>query len=892
MEPQNYLHPVWHRSTPSHPGTEGGPPARVPRRDQLDLLEHCRRFALTLLLAPAGFGKSTLLQQWLRRHGRERCVLLSLARHDDDPARFFRLLGQALREVVPDIDTVSYNQLSADINLPAESVVESLLPALDLIRGELFIALDDFQHIQSPLIQRVTCLLLEQLPAHVHVIIASRKHPDFSLSRLKLEDRLLLIDQHDMRLTPEQLRALSGTLALSLDESHLQRVLAFTEGWIAGAKMALLAQSSSALDTLQHFNGSLPEMVDYFAHVVLEDLAVPDREFLLGSAVFEYLDEAVCKAFMHDDNAAGQLERIVALGLFLHPVEGRPGCYRYHPLFQDYLRNRLQREQPRRVPELHAAAAQHFIQAGEEEQALQHARAAGNVSAYMAMLKQSCERWLRRGDFAAILRWTSEMEEEQLLPESELMLPLISALILSRRFNQAQYYLSVLKDMSTPLQGAYASATVMSFLEIMLQLFQHDTDFCLGSHHEALICSAAHHDIRAFSLAIIAYHYLLHGDYRMAKSHARQAKVVLAHTGHAYLESYADLILVLCDTYTGNMISAMLQAEVNANKADVQRNSPHWVNAATALAVVRYEQNRAQEAQHMCEELIPVVSSACATEVIVSVYLILSRMLHSAGHSARSARLLSHLDRLLHLGNYDRFVSQMAFEEMRQAFADKDNERMQRLAAGYQLEARLLSGHWQQPQAYDQSWEYYGLTSALWLRQKNRLSEAAHVLEVLSTSLRQCGCLGRAAIAEANLIVVRQLQGNENSGLQLLRHLLRECGLASLNRRAFDEAPGLAALLARTQRHNTLSLPAIYLEMYGDLLVVDDPAPVAMDKLLLTSKEQQILELLSAGLSNAEISERTGTALSTTKWHIKNIFSKMGVPNRAAAISRVRQRQM
>ena len=318
--------------------------------------------------------------------------------------------------------------------------------------------------------------------------------------------------------------------------------------------------------------------------------------------------------------------------------------------------------------------------------------------------------------------------------------------------------------------------------------------------------------------------------------------------------------------------------------------TPTWINAATAAAVVRYEQNRTQDSLNLLEELVPLVNSSCATEIIAYTYLTLSRLLSLRQENARAARLLSQLKRILQMGNYDRFMSQVVYEELRQARAENDMDAMDRIAEANQLHERLSSGTWRRTRAYDEGWERYGLATSLWLCSKQRFEEAEHILEVILAALKKSGANSRAVVVEANLVLTRHLMGDDNVALHRMKKMVDYYSIICINRTVFDEAPGLGKFLRRCHEVGNLPLPAIYVEMFKDLLQ-DNPSiqTEGREDTLLTAKEQEVLQLLRNGLSNNEISARIGVALSTTKWHLKNIFAKLGVSNRMAAILQAAQ---
>ncbi|MDF3031718.1 MAG: LuxR family transcriptional regulator, partial [Moraxellaceae bacterium] len=246
--------------------------------------------------------------------------------------------------------------------------------------------------------------------------------------------------------------------------------------------------------------------------MVLRDLTPALHEFVLCTALLEEFDAALCNAVLGRQDAARLIGLIAGQALFLQECAGRPGWYRYHALFQDFLQNRLRVESPERILALHCAAAEHLVQRGETEGALLHGER-GTPECFERTLGHCCRQWLTRGDYGPIIRWLGALPEDKLAANSDLFMPFVSALIFSRRFNQARYYLDVVQAATTPAEGRLADDSAPVFLEVMLQLFQHDTDFRLRDDHAVLLGSCRHHDIRAFSLAMLAYHHMLHADF-------------------------------------------------------------------------------------------------------------------------------------------------------------------------------------------------------------------------------------------------------------------------------------------------------------------------------------------------------------------------------------------
>lgn len=858
-------------------------PPGFAREELLELLSHCEHFPLTLLLAPAGSGKSTLLAHWQAGHTRRTVVYYPLQARDNDPVRFFRRLAETIRSQVEGFDISWFNPFAAEMHQAPEVVGEYLADALERIAGGLYIILDDFQYISQPTILDVLSAMLERLYGDTRVILSSRNHPGFSLSRLKLENKLLCIDQHDLRMSAAQIQQLNAHLGgPSLSPTYVDSLMAMTEGWVAGVKVALLAYARFGTIALERFNGSQPEIVDYFGHVVLKRLSPHLRDFFLCSAIFERFDGELCDHVLERSGSALLLEDIAVRELFMLPVDNQPGWYRYHALLHDFLAARLAVEQPHSIGALNRRAAHCFQQRGDFEQALQHAQRSHDPELFRSMLEEACEQWVRSGHFAEVLKWLEPLSESELFASPRLLVPMVYALTLSRRFHQARYCLDELEARAS--REPTVDALTRQLLALNLELFQFDLGFTPGERWTDLLAAGVPSEIRALALSILSYHHLLNARLQQAISMALEAKALLEQTGQSFLESYADLIIALCNRNACRATSA--RKDVYHDYQRTERSSPAWVNRATAMVVALYEQNQLAAAQQLCEDLMAVVSSSSATETIATVHITLSRLLYRRQSDGRAGRLLEQLSRILQLGNYARFASQVAQESMRQAFLSGRPAVLDALAQRLGIEERLAAGEWERARPYDECWERYGLAAVYWLVQRGAQPRACRILKVLAESLRRSEMKARTLVVEANLLVLSAPQLSKDEQLRALLQLVQHYGIVNINRSVFDEAPGFAEAVLGLLQSGQLEVPEKYRETYAEFLLAESTAPAPTPDLtsLLTGKEVEIFDCLLSGLSNTEISARMGIALSTTKWHLKNIYSKLNLSSRTEAI--------
>lgn len=859
--------------------------SRLQRPELLHLLEHSHTVALTLIVAPAGSGKSTLLQQWQQQHAQRCFVSLALKRQDADVRLFVRHLYQALSQHLSIPNTLFLNSFEPSPDYITH-LTHILLEAFEVLTEDFFILLDDFHYASSPYIQQFFTQLTAALAPQVHIIIASRTQPQFSLSRLKLNDQLFVIDNHHLRLAHTQLDAFCAVLqqsALSHEESTA--LFQLTEGWVAGIKLALLARAKTGSLLAQHIQGSQSEVMAYFMDVVLAELEPPLREFLWASSIFEHFDLQTIQFLLPHLECQALILATFQQNLFISTTDDGSLSFRYHPLFREFLRLRLQQEPQAYIHQLHHRAAHYFLAIAQPTLALSHAQQCHHPSDFYACLEQCCTQWLKEGQLHLLLSWLNQIPFVERIRYPELVLLHLSALIFSRLFNEAS---ALIQQVKTQHMHSYTASLQerLAFLENVFFLLSHDV-FDPNTTLTQIKLNQQFHDIRDAAPIFLARYMMLQGDYEMAIRYANHSKTLLASLNHAYLSSFADVIIVLSERELGHAHIAQPMTQAFFNRYAAFPNTPCWTNAATCMVVNLYEQGRHAEAFVLCKQLINDIDSACASELIFYVYITLAR-LHAQTSQRQAIQYFAQLRRILQLGQHNRLLHQLLVQELSHAIQTDNKERIQCIAHDYELAIKIQHHTWQQaPQCYNEAWLYGGLAAALYLRSKKQYDEALAILAVLNRHLIGTQMRLRLAVVKANQAVILALQGQQQEAYAILSALLARLGLHTITRTVFDEAPHVTDLLKTGHAQGFIALPQKYLDTYPELLRSEAaPTPItAIPNNMLTQKEQEILELVQQGRSNKEICHTLSISLSTTKWHIKNIFSKLHITNRASAIA-------
>ena len=365
---------------------------------------------LTLISAPAGFGKTTLLAEWLAApHAGDRSAAwLSLDQTDNESASFWRDFIAALQTVLPGVGVNALTLLGETQPPPIESVLATLLNDLSAVPNDVVLVLDDYHAIDAPDIQAGMAYLLEHLPPSMHLVIATRADPALPLARLRARGELVEIRVADLRFSPDEAAAyLNDVMKLSLTAPDIAALEDRTEGWIAALQLAALSMQGrdDVAAFIAAFAGDDRYIVDYLVDEVLQRQPPDVRDFLLQTSILVRMTGRLCDAVTGQVGGNGTLEALDRGNLFLVALDDRRQWYRYHHLFGDVLRAHLLNEQLDRIPDLHRRASEWYEQNGEPFEAIRHALAGDDVERAADLIELAIPAMRRARQEATLLGW-------------------------------------------------------------------------------------------------------------------------------------------------------------------------------------------------------------------------------------------------------------------------------------------------------------------------------------------------------------------------------------------------------------------------------------------------------------------------------------------------------
>jgi LuxR family maltose regulon positive regulatory protein len=375
---------------------------------------------LTLISAPAGFGKTTLISDWVEgltseekkgRHDDHIIGWFSIDKGDNDQVQFLSYIIAALNQIEgfdPNFGQAGMSMLKSPQPPPAETVLNSLINEIDAISEKLVLVLDDYHLIETQPIHDALTYLIEHLPPQAHLVIVSREDPPLPLARLRASDQLTDIRATDLRFTSsEASEFLNSVMGLNLSQEEIHRLERRTEGWVTGLQLAALSMQGREDTTvfINSFTGSHHMVLDYLIEEVLERQSTNVQTFMLGTAILNRLNASLCNAVSDQEDSQEILQELERANLFIIPLDNERNWYRYHHLFQELLRQRLDRIDPAKGKELHRRAALWWDENGFFDQAIEHALLCGEPEWAASMLEDHIDELWHGGKGIVVWRW-------------------------------------------------------------------------------------------------------------------------------------------------------------------------------------------------------------------------------------------------------------------------------------------------------------------------------------------------------------------------------------------------------------------------------------------------------------------------------------------------------
>ncbi len=882
----------------------------VPRPRLIERLNEGLHRKLTLISAPAGFGKTTLVSEWVANCNRP-VAWLSLDQGDGDPTRFLTYLITALQAVAPKIGEGLLGALQSPQSPPTESILTALLNVIATISEDFVLVLDDYHLIDAKPIDQALGYLLEHLPAQMHLLITTREDPNLGLARLRSRDQLTEFRVTDLRFIPsEAAEFLNAVMNFKLSTEEVAALETRTEGWIAGLQLAALSLRGhqDVAGFIQAFAGDHRYIVDYLVEEVLQRQPEATRSFLLQTAILDRLNGSLCDAVTGQPGGKARLETLQRGNFFLIPLDDKRHWYRYHHLFADVLLMHLNSEQPDQVSALHSRASLWFEQSGSPADAIRHALAAEDFEQTADLIERILPAMRQSRQESTVLGWLERLPKELFQRRPVLSVQYAGVLLASGRLEGVE---ARLQDGERWLERATDTAEMVVVDEVefrslpgSIAVFRAAHALALGNVGDTVtqarmaleFLPEENHLGRGAASGLLGLVYLRNGDLEAAQ------------------QSYADCL-------------ARLQKVGHITDA---------IGITIALTDIRMVQGRLLEAMRLYEHGLQLATEQAGLVLrgAADMYVGMSELMreHNDLNAARQ-----HLLKSQELGEFNglpqnHYRWRVAMARVQQAHGDLDGalellleaERFYvsdffpnvRPVAALKTRIWLAQGRlgdalsWVREQnlyaqddlSYLHEFEHITLARVL-LADRSTL-DAMQLLERLLKAAQEGARMGSVIEILVLQGLAFQAQSNLPAALEALRQALTLAEPEGYIRMFLDEGAAMLQLLREAARHKIVPdylrklLAGFEAEqrsagetpnpnLHGQASNASQP-PLET----LSQRELQVLRLLKTELNGLEMAHELRVSLNTLHTHTKNIYSKLGVNKRRAAVRRAEELEL
>ncbi|BBH22398.1 hypothetical protein Back11_37430 [Paenibacillus baekrokdamisoli] len=814
---------------------------------------------LTLVSAQAGYGKTTALSEWVKQC-RALVAWVSLDRQDNDWIRFWRYITASIQEKVPGFGKTVGSLLEKGPSVHFEPVITALLNELNGLTSELVIILDDYQFIALPTIHDSFIYLIEHLPSHIHLYIASRAELSIPTTRLLAKGELHQIDMQDLRFQlDEGLVFFRDMTDLLLTKEQVTQLFHQTEGWISGLQLAAISlkRSDDIAKSIHQFSGQQHNISDYLLEEVFQHQSESMRNFLLETSVLSRMNHSLCQFVTGQMNGQEQLERLEQLNLFIIPLDDHRNWYRYHHLLSDFLQQILSRSDPDKWRQAHIRAANWLEDHGFDEEAVEHFLEGKQYDDAVRLIEKNLYT-LMQSKSVTLNRWVSVLPENSFAEKPMIEMFYISVLLgvgeweaAFRRVEQAEVRFQGMQGRLSDAQWNQAMGNIYFFCSITSYL-QKDLE-------------------RTSAYFELVERYMPEGSFFQTMGRNR-------YQGY---DAFDDHLAFINDLHAADVfLSKWIHIFGGKEKY------PFIGLLLASYSKLLYEWNRLEEADFYVSQALSRKDVQPFARLLISIAISASRIQQAQGNANRASELLANVKSQIDSPDYELFMLNIEAEQaclsLRQGLVQDANDWLQSCGLAHTDEVSLyrMIEH---------------LTLARVLVACGRLEDALYLLERLDHLLHKEDRL-RDRIKGLILQSITLMRlGQTETALNQLGNALHLAEPEGYIRSFIDEGPMMAEMLSaylEVQQgillsNNTPSASLAYVKQLLLALNVTSEDELSF-KIIVTEQETKILRLIAGGLSNKEIAHHLNITGETVKSHIKNLYRKFRVNNRVQALQRAK----
>ncbi len=854
-------------------------PNGVARPQLIKRLEDAQHCGLSLISAPAGFGKSSLLSAW-HATTQHSLAWLALDERDNDPSRFFSYVIHAVQTILPAVGAGSLSLIQTQPQA-IEQALTSLINELSSVTSLNIVVLDDYHVIENHAIDQALSFLLEHLPASLRLVIATREDPNLPLARLRARGQLHELRSADLRFSLAEAQLfLNQAMQLDLSTTDVAALEARTEGWIAGLQLAALSmqQQPDRSSFIASFTGSHHFVMDYLLEEVLQQQTPAIQQFLLQTSILNRMCGSLCDALLAADATAGQstLEYLEQANMFIVPLDHERRWYRYHHLFGELLRQRLMRSLAQQsttsLERLHIRASMWFEHNELELEAFEHAAAANDIERAERLIEGKRVPLQFQGALLPIMRWLQALPTSVLNQHPSLWVTSASIWLATGQVNGIEQRLQAAEQAIAERELSPKLGDLIGRIAAIrgtLALSQNDASQIIAQSERALRYLAADNlSFRTSTVWKLGYAYQLQGQRSAAKHAYNEAISISQKSGNL-------VTVLLASTGLGNLQESDNQLKLATTTyhyilANCQNVGMPAANCGAELGLARiyYQSNQLELAEQHYQRGLQQAQLLQHTDREVACQVIKARLLIAQGQLDQASLLLAQTSEAAQSHHHTNQHAKIAAEQVRICLMRGQLNQAQQLAQTHGLPIGQAQVYLAQQQP----------------------SAALAVLKPAFERAQTNGWHDQQLWLRCMQSLVLAALGEHGQALQLLKTSLITAETEGFVRIFLDHGVAMQTLLSSI---NPQSGQANYRDYLLQQFAADHTnqlyptTPTLLD--LLSQREREVLQLIAQGHSNQAICQHLHLALDTVKGHNRRIFEKLQVQRRTEAVARARE---
>ena len=886
-------------------------PVLIARPHLVEYLERVvQQQSLTLISAPAGSGKSTLVSSWYTSSTKNTTpttavAWLSLETSDNDPVRFWTAFIIALQKDFPAFGHDTLATLRTSQAYSSEAVVRLLVQDMSLLSQPCVLILDDYHSIETQAIHQSFTFLLEHLPSHVHFIVSTRTDPPLPLARLRVRGQLAEIRAPALNFTSQDAEDFfSQVMGLHLTPSDISMLVAHTEGWVAGLQLAALSLQGRK-DTRQcitAFTGGHGSLVDFLSEEILQHQPEHIQHFLLFTSLLERFTPTLCDTILGETGSYLILKQIEQANLFVIVLDDQQQWYRYHHLFAEFLRTQLCYLYPEHVASIHKKAAYWYEKHGYMTEAIIHFLASSDAELAADYIERYCDTLIKHGELSTLLSWVDALPENVVCARPRLCLYCAAALGSTNQLDAAELRVQEAERTlyKIQLQEEIAPDDLQNIMGELVTVrtslagFRGDIPHTIHLSQQALTqISEENVFIRGILTASLAVAYATKGDVVASYSAFVEAETLgrASHHSHLWLASIGSQAYMVMEQgrfYQAEEICRHVLQYTTPEDAQEQTTSSM---AYMVMGELYYQWNMLDEAERYLQHGHELGQEWGYLNVLARGTLFRARIKDVHGDEEGARALLQLVERQALQHNLPQIATWATALQARMSLTHGDIE-----AAVHWSKGSGLSTH-DSPKYLD---EVVYLILAQILAAIGRQDE---VMPLLTRMLSRAEADGRGRNVLEVLVVQAILYNKAGDTTQAYTILARALSLAEPqgNLRVFIEEGTPMRHLLVGMMQNASSLPT-FSEAYVQILLaamgyqgeehIATRTTIQHTTTLLTEREHEILGLVAAGFSNQQIADTLVVAVNTVKWYLKQLSRKLNAHSRTQIIANAREKHV